>query len=220
MFTGLIIEAGTVHSLELRGPSGTLGVRCAEVRKDAALGDSIAVNGVCLTVTSISNDLLTFDVSFATLESTNLGSLRRGESVNLEPSLRLNSKLGGHFVTGHVEAVGKIRAVSKTGNAVTYEIAAPASLLHYLIPKGSVAVDGISLTVVEVLADAFTLVIIPHTADITTIGRKKIGDTVNLESDLLAKYVAKFVAGTKPSESAEQRDTSLLESLRRSGFVS
>jgi riboflavin synthase len=220
MFTGLIIEAGTVHSLELRGPSGTLGIRCAEVRKDAVLGDSIAINGVCLTVTSISNDLLNFDVSFSTLESTNLGSLRRGESVNLEPSLRLNSKLGGHFVTGHVEAVGKIRAITTTGNAVTIEIAAPASLLQFLIPKGSVAVDGISLTVVDVLADAFTLVIIPHTADITTIGRKKIGDTVNLESDLLAKYVAKFVTGTKPVESPEKRDATLLDSLRRSGFVS
>lgn len=220
MFTGLIIEAGTVHSLELRGPSGTLGIRCVDVRKDATLGDSIAVNGVCLTVTSISNDLLTFDVSFATLQSTNLGNLRRGESVNLEPSLRLNSKLGGHFVTGHVETTGAIRSITTTGNAATIEIAAPASLLHYLIPKGSVAVDGISLTVVEVLADSFTLVIIPHTADITTIGRKKVGDTVNLESDLLAKYVAKFMQGPKPAESSEQRDASLMESLRRSGFVS
>lgn len=220
MFTGLIMEAGTVASLELQGPSGTLGVKCSKVRRDAELGDSIAVNGVCLTVTSIGTDALTFDVSFATLESTNLGALRRGESVNLEPSLRLNSKMGGHFVTGHVEAVGKIRTITRTGNAVTIEIGAPASLLNYLIPKGSVAVDGISLTVVDVLADAFTLVIIPHTADITTIGRKKIGDTVNLESDLLAKYVAKFAQGTKASDNAEQRDATLMDSLRRSGFVS
>lgn len=219
MFTGLIMEAGTVHSLEMRGPSGTLEITCSEVHKDASLGDSIAVNGVCLTVTSIRNGILSFDVSFATLESTNLGTLRRGERVNLEPSLRLNSKLGGHFVTGHVESVGTIRSVTQTGNAVTFEIAAPASLLQYLIPKGSVAVDGISLTVVDVLTDAFTLVIIPHTADITTIGRKRVGDTVNLESDLLAKYVARCIQNTPAAHTPEQRDATLMDSLRRSGFL-
>lgn len=221
MFTGLIIEAGTVYALELRGPSATLAIRCAKALKDAELGDSIAVNGVCLTVTSIRSDVLTFDVSYETLKSTGLGTLKRGEHVNLEPSLRLNSKLGGHLVSGHVEAVGSIRSITPMGNAVKFEVAAPASLLQYLIPKGSVAVDGISLTVVDVLDDAFTLVIIPHTGDITTIRNKKPGDSVNLESDLIAKYVAKFVRQGRGKEQRdpEKNDTSLLDALKRSGFV-
>ncbi|HSW62986.1 MAG TPA: riboflavin synthase [Dissulfurispiraceae bacterium] len=221
MFTGLIIEAGTVHALELRGPSASLAVRCAKALKDAELGDSIAVNGVCLTVTAIRSDVLTFDVSYETLKSTNLGALKRGEYVNLEPSLRLNSKLGGHLVSGHVEAVGSIRSITPMGNAVKFEVVAPASLLQYLIPKGSVAVDGISLTVVDVLDDAFTLVIIPHTGDITTIRNKKPGDNVNLESDLIAKYVAKFALQGKGKEQHDpgKNDASLLDALKRSGFV-
>ncbi len=221
MFTGLILEAGSVHALEVRGPSAALAVRCAKAHKDAELGDSLAVNGVCLTVTSMRNDVLTFDVSYETLKSTNLGTLGRGDPVNLEPSLRFNSKLGGHLVSGHVEAVGSVRSVTPIGNAVKIDISAPESLLHYLIPKGSVAVDGISLTVVDVLKDAFTLVIIPHTGDITTIGRKKPGDSVNLESDLIAKYVAKFVMHGKNTEQADSQktDTNLLDALKRSGFV-
>lgn len=221
MFTGLIIEAGTIHAVEMRGPSAALAVRCSKVLKEAELGDSIAINGVCLTVTSIRGDVLTFDVSHETLKSTNLGSLRRGDHVNLEPSLRLNSKLGGHLVSGHVEAVGSVRSIKSIGNAVKIEVAAPADLLRYLIPKGSVAVDGISLTVVDVLADAFTLVIIPHTGDITTIGRKKPGDSVNLESDLIAKYIAKFVLHGKNDDPADPQkaDASLLDALKRSGFV-
>ncbi len=221
MFTGLILETGTLHALDMRGPSASLAVRCAKAHKDAEPGDSIAVNGVCLTVASMRNDVLTFDVSHETLKSTNLGTLRRGDSVNLEPSLRLNSKLGGHLVSGHVEAVGTVRSITPIGNAVKIEISAPASLLHYLIPKGSIAVDGISLTVVDVLKDAFTLVIIPHTGDITTICRKKPGDSVNLESDLIAKYVAKFVMQGRNNEQAnsQKADANLLDTLKRSGFV-
>jgi riboflavin synthase len=219
MFTGLIIEAGTVHSLEMQGAAGVLAVKCAELYKDAVLGDSIAVNGVCLTVTSIKKDILSFDVSFVTLQNTNLGSLRRGEIVNLEPSLRLNGKLGGHFVTGHVEAVGTISSVVKTGNAITIEIEAPVTLLQFLIPKGSVAVDGISLTVVDVKTASFTIVIIPHTASLTTIGRKKTGDTVNLESDLLAKYVAKFLQALPTDKSDSKSDATLMNALRKSGFL-
>jgi len=210
-----------LHSLDIRGESGTLSIRCAKLLADAEIGDSIAVNGVCLTVTSIRTDVISFDVSSETLKSTNLGTLRRGDPINLEPSLRLNSKLGGHLVSGHVEAVGTIRSLAPAGNAVKIEIAAPQAILRYLISKGSVAVDGISLTVVDVLDDTFTLVIIPHTGVVTTIGRKKPGDTVNLESDLIAKYVEQFVSRERKEEqkSAKTTDASLLDTLKRSGFV-
>lgn len=192
MFTGLIIELGEVVSLEKKAESARLSLRANEVVKDAAPGDSIAINGVCLTAVNIEKDVLSFDVSYETLKSTNLGNLKRGDRVNLEPSLRPNSKLGGHFVTGHVEGIGKIRSKTPLGNALRIEIEAPDNVLRYLVEKGSVAVDGISLTVVDVLKDAFSVVIIPHTAKLTTIGFKNVGDTVNLEPDILGKYVAKF----------------------------
>ncbi len=211
MFTGLIIELGKVVSLERGTGSAGLSVSGKEVMKDAALGDSISINGVCLTVVGIEGDAASFDVSYETLRSTNLGNLKKGEGVNLEPSLRPNSKMGGHFVTGHIDGIGKIRSKRPEGAAVRIEIAAPEEVLRYLVEKGSVAIDGISLTVVDVLKDAFSVVIIPHTAALTTIGIKKTGDTVNLEPDILAKYVAKFLQ--------KDKDSSLLSTLRNSGFI-
>lgn len=212
MFTGIIIELGEIVSLDKRGDSARLSLKGNEVLKDAVLGDSIAVNGVCLTVVAIDRDTASFDVSGETLKSTNLGGLKRGDKVNLEPSLRPSSKLGGHFVTGHVESVGKIRSKRPSGNAVRIEIDAPANVLRYLVEKGSVAIDGISLTVVDVLKDAFSVVIIPHTSGITTIGLKATGETVNLEPDILAKYVAKFLQ--------MDGESSLVSALKKSGFIS
>ncbi len=221
MFTGLIIELGEIVSLEKKTESARLSLRANEVVKDAALGDSIAVNGVCLTAVNIEKDILYFDVSFETLKSTNLGNLKRGDRVNLEPSLRPNSKIGGHFVTGHVEDIGKIRSKTPLGNAVRIEIETQDNVLRYLVEKGSVAVDGISLTVVDVLKDAFSVVIIPHTAKLTTIGFKNVGDTVNLEPDILGKYVAKFLAGSQQSAvSSQNKDKELLSALKQSGFIS
>ncbi len=215
MFTGLIVELGEVTALDKKSASARLTVKGNEVVKDAAIGDSISINGVCLTVTelAVNNNSLSFDVSYETLKNTNLGILKKGDRVNLEPSLRPTSKMGGHFVTGHVEAVGRIMSITPVGNALKIMIEAPESVLNYLIEKGSVAVDGISLTVVDVLKDSLSIVIIPHTAGMTTIGFKKPGDTVNLEPDILAKYVAKFV---KPDK---DRDSSILAALRQSGFV-
>ncbi|BCB95142.1 riboflavin synthase subunit alpha [Dissulfurispira thermophila] len=222
MFTGLIIELGEVVSLEKKTESARLFIKSSDVIKDAVIGDSIAINGVCLTVVSIDKDIFSFDVSHETLKSTNLGSLRRGDRVNLEPSLRPNSKLGGHFVTGHVEGTGRIKSKTHIGNAIRVEIQAPDNILRYLIEKGSVTVDGISLTVVDVLKDAFNVVIIPHTAKMTTIGFKNIGDTVNLEPDILGKYVAKFLSNsllmTHGSQSKNQ-DSGLLSALKKSGFI-
>ncbi|NTU42398.1 MAG: riboflavin synthase [Nitrospirales bacterium] len=214
MFTGLILELGEAVSLKKGTEGGILTVKAPESSQDAAMGDSIAVNGICLTVVAINKELLSFDVSSETLRSTNLGGLKSGEKVNLEPSLRPNSRMGGHFVTGHVEDVGRIRSRSQTGNAVRIEIEAPEGVLKYLVEKGSVAVDGISLTVVDVMRDAFSLVIIPHTARMSTIGIKGKGETVNLEPDILGKYVAKFL-----SRGNEDSDSRLLSALKGSGFI-
>lgn len=222
MFTGLIIELGEVAALEKRGQNARLAIRGREILKDIAIGDSTSINGVCLTVTSVERDAISFDVSGETLKSTNIGELKRGDRVNLEPSLRPNSKLGGHFVTGHVEGSGRIRSRRLEGNTERIEIEAPVNVLKYLVPKGSVAVDGISLTVVDVLKDSFSLVIIPHTASLTTIGFKKVGDTVNLEPDILAKYVAKFLQNNSAEETSAGEDSAedpFLSKLRKSGFI-
>jgi riboflavin synthase len=220
MFTGLIIELGEVVSLEKKTESARLFIKASDVIKDAAIGDSIAINGVCLTVVNIEKNTLSFDVSHETLKNTNLGNLKRGHRVNLEPSLRPNSKLGGHFVTGHVEDTGKIRSKTPLGNALRIEIETSDNVLKYLVKKGSVAVDGISLTVVDVLKDAFSVVIIPHTAKMTTIGFKNIGDTVNLEPDILGKYVARFLESSQLSAVSSQKDKELLSALKKSGFIS
>lgn len=212
MFTGLIIELGEIDSIQKSGSSAKLSLSAKHVSLDAAIGDSIAVNGVCLTVVDIKGAILTFDVSYETLDSTNLGSLKRGDRVNLEPSLTPSSKLGGHFVTGHIEACGRIRSKSEKGNALRIEIEAPKEILKMLVPKGSIAVEGISLTVVDVLPDRFSIVIIPHTAKLTTIGFKTAGDTVNIETDILAKYVAKLI-------NKDSGDSSLISSLKNSGFL-
>jgi riboflavin synthase len=221
VFTGLIIELGEVAAISRRAQNAWLAITGREILKDIAIGDSIAVNGVCLTVTAVDRNTVTFDVSGETLKSTNLGELKRSDRVNLEPSLRPNSKMGGHFVTGHADGVGRIRSRRLEGNAERIEIEAPANVLKYLVPKGAVTVDGISLTVVEVLKDSFSLVIIPHTASLTTIGFKKVGATVNLEPDILAKYVAKFLQKDGPEDSEEEgvSDERFLAKLRDSGFI-
>jgi riboflavin synthase len=221
LFTGLIIELGEIAVIDRRAQNARLAVRGREILNDIAIGDSIAVNGVCLTVTTIDRDVVSFDVSGETLKSSNLGELRRGDRVNLEPSLRPNSKMGGHFVTGHIDGTGRIRSRRIEGNAERIEIESPANVLKYLVQKGSVTVDGISLTVVDVLKDAFSLVIIPHTTSLTTIGFKKVGDTVNLEPDILAKYVAKFLHKDEPGETSADgsSDIRFLSKLKDSGFI-
>ncbi len=211
MFTGLIIELGEIAALEKKAGSARLSVKAREIVTDTAIGDSIAVNGICLTVTAMDKNMLFFDVSYETLKSTNLESLKKGERVNLEPSLKPSSKMGGHFVTGHIDGTGKIRSKTISGNAVKIEIEAPEHILKYLVDRGSVAVDGISLTVVDVSKDTFGVVIIPHTAKLTTLGFKAAGNTVNIEPDILAKYVEKFV---RPDSSSP-----LLSALKQSGFV-
>jgi riboflavin synthase len=222
MFTGLIIELGEIAAIDRRAQDAKLTIKGHKILQDIAIGDSIAINGVCLTVTALKGDVVSFDVSGETLKSTNLGELKRGDKVNLEPSLRPNSKMGGHFVSGHVDGIGRIRSRRTEGNAERIEIESPVNVLKYLVQKGSVSVDGISLTIVDVLKDAFSLVIIPHTASLTTIGFKKAGDTVNLEPDILAKYVEKFMhkAGQEETVAGEGiSDSHFLSKLKDSGFI-
>jgi riboflavin synthase len=211
LFTGLVVELGEVSSLMKKGNGARLFLDAKSLGQGAKLGDSIAINGTCLTVVEIRGNVLAFDISDETLRSTNLGELKARDSVNLEPALRLDERLGGHFVTGHIDGVGKIRTKALEGEVWKIVIEAEPWIAEYLIEKGSVSVDGISLTVVDVLRDGFSLVIIPHTAKLTTIGFKKPGDRVNIEVDILGKYVLKFLKKGK--------DANLMNTLKASGFV-
>lgn len=215
MFTGIVVETGAVVSLQRKQAGAVLTVAASALGRDAVAGDSISVSGSCLTVTNIKGDRLSFDLSDETLRATNLGQLGSGEKVNLEPALRADGRLGGHFVTGHIDAVGKIRSKTSSGDAFKIAIEAPQNLISLLVEKGSVAVDGISLTVVDVLEDSFTLVIIPHTLNVTTIGFKNVGDSVNLEADIIGKYVWKFLGRGKK----DTGDKSLMESLIKAGYI-
>lgn len=216
MFTGLVYGMGSIVSVKPQGPGATLRLDTKGTISDIASGDSIAINGVCLTATRIDKDLVSFDVSSETLKHTVLGRLTTGERVNLEPSLRASDRMGGHFVTGHVDAVGTIRSRQAEGQAERITIEAPAEITSQLVPKGSVAVDGVSLTVVDVMETAFTLVIIPHTGALTTIGIKGAGDAVNIETDIIGKYVARQMGA---QASKKDGDQDLISAMKRSGFM-
>lgn len=193
MFTGIVEEMGAVTALE-RSLTGTkMTVMAATVMGDLKIGDSISVNGTCLTVVSRSEKDFSVEVSPETLSVTTLGQLTAGAPVNLERAMKLNERIGGHLVAGHVDGVGTIRSRHQEGNAIFLTIEAPAEVLRYCIVKGSVTVDGISLTINEVGTHTFSVAIIPHTAKVTTLGLKQINDTVNLESDLIGKYVERLL---------------------------
>lgn len=201
MFTGIVEEMGTLKAQTPGEKSVHLTFQAHTVLDGTNIGDSIATNGVCLTVVQKTSDSVTVDVMHETLKNTNLGSLKVGDPLNLERALTPASRMGGHFVTGHVDGVGIIKETAQDGIAwrITIELAEP--LTESIIPKGSIAVDGISLTVVDLTKTTFTVSIIPHTQDVTTLLRKKPGDTVNIETDMIGKYVAKMVApGTEISQ--------------------
>lgn len=216
MFTGIIIELGKVYDIKKLHNGARLKIISNEIIKEASLGDSISVNGVCLTITEmdITKGIMSFDVSYETFNKTTLGEIKKGDPVNLEPALTLKTKLGGHLVSGHVEGIGIIKSIDNFGDYLKIEIEAPQDVLRYCIKKGSIAIDGISLTIVDVFPSSFTVVIIPHTSKMTTIGIKKIGDKVNLESDIIAKYVEKFVKQTNVG-----KDDNLIEKLKNYGFI-
>jgi riboflavin synthase len=199
MFTGIVEELGTVDGLEDQGDAVRLTVRGPLVTTDAGLGDSIAVNGCCLTVAERDGETFTADVMHETLAKTSLGGLRPGDRVNLERAVTPTTRLGGHVVQGHVDAAGTLRRRTPSEHWELVEVAMPAELARYLVPKGSVTVDGVSLTVVEVGDDAFTVSLIPETLARTTLGLKQPGDPVNLEVDVMAKYVERLLQERKNS---------------------
>lgn len=194
MFTGLIESVGTVCSLEERGDQARLTVS-APFSEDVKLGDSVAINGCCLTVVEFNAETLAFDLLKQTLSITSLGELKEGSLVNLERALAVGDRLGGHFVQGHVDSIGKVVDLSEDGQDHRYEVSLPPEISQYCISKGALCLDGISLTIAELRENSAVFWITPHTFVATNLQDKKVGDTINLEADLLAKYVEKLQKG-------------------------
>lgn len=213
MFTGIIEELGTLLQVEGSAPWARLVIGASKVLEGTNTGDSIAVNGVCLTVVAIGRDSFTAEVMHQTLAHTNLGDLRPGSRVNLERALCLGGRLGGHLVSGHVDGVGVISRSQKVGIATVLDIRAPKEIHKYLVPRGSVAVDGISLTVAEKTGEGFRVSLIPHTFAHTTLGIKGVGDKVNLEADMVAKYLEGLLPRAAPGGGITE------EFLLRNGFL-
>ena len=193
MFTGIVEEKGTVGHISLAGISGSIAIKARKVLEGTRIGDSIAVNGVCLTVVSLRPDGFTADVMAETIRRTSLGSCQPGDPVNLERAMAADGRFGGHIVAGHIDGVGTIRSAVPEGNAVWITIDAPPQILRYIVEKGSIAIDGISLTVAYVDESVFKVSVIPHTAAETTLLSKKAGDIVNLENDIVGKYIEKLM---------------------------
>jgi riboflavin synthase len=202
MFTGIIEGTGKVLGLTAGGSGGRLRVELGGVAEGVRAGDSVSVDGACLTVTRVGGGAAEFDVSAETLRVTTLGGLAAGGEVNLERSLRVGDRLGGHFVLGHVDGVGRIERLEAAPGQVTLAVSAPPEILSCLVLKGSIAVDGISLTLADLAPDRFSVAVIPHTLDHTTLRKKSAGDRVNLELDVLGKYVARFLSASRGGRGA------------------
>ena len=196
MFTGIVEEKGEILSIERGSVSAVLTIRAKIVLEGTKVGDSIAVNGVCLTVTRLSPDRFSADVMAETLRRSALGELRVGSAVNLERALAVGDRMGGHIVSGHIDGTGQILSVRTEDNAVWYRIAAKPGILRLIVEKGSITVDGISLTVAAVHSDSFEVSVIPHTREVTTLAGKNAGASVNLENDIIGKYVERLLQGT------------------------
>ncbi|HEX9154135.1 MAG TPA: riboflavin synthase [Nitrospira sp.] len=193
MFTGIVEEMGAVTSLDRTLAGTRMTILASTVMGDLKIGDSVSVNGTCLTVVTKGEHGFVVEVSPETLSVTTMGQLTPGAPVNLERAMKLNERIGGHLVAGHVDGVGTIRSRHQEGNAIFFTIEAPSEILRYCVVKGSITVDGISLTINEVADHSFSVAIIPHTAKVTTLGLKQVNDTVNLESDLIGKYVERLL---------------------------
>jgi riboflavin synthase len=212
MFTGLIEESGTIENISKFGDGLRFKIKAGKVLEDTKVDDSISINGVCLTVVEKSKNYFTVEAVEETLKKTTLGNLKVGEKINLERSIKLSDRLGGHLVQGHVDGIGKIVGRKKLKSSVILNIEIPSQLAKYMIDRGSIAIDGISLTIVKTENNLMTLSIIPHTLELTTLSWKKEGDTVNIEVDLIAKYVEKLLDG----ESKENKIT--IEWLKKRGY--
>ena len=215
MFTGIIEEIGTISAIRRNPLEAKLTISAEKIFSDLKIGDSVAVNGVCLTASDISDNTFTADVMNETFNRSSLSELKSGSPVNLERAMTANGRFGGHIVAGHVDGIGIITNIKKDDNAIWYTISAENCIMKYIIEKGSVAIDGISLTVAEVSKDSFSVSVIPHTARETILSHKKAGDKVNLENDLVGKYVEKLL-NFKDDEKPQSRITR--EFLANAGF--
>lgn len=220
MFTGIIEEVGKITAVIKGQRSSQLWVSGAVIMDDLKLGDSVAVNGVCLTVSQLRGNKWMADVMSETLSRSNLGDLKGGSAVNLERAMPAIGRFGGHIVSGHIDGTGHIVQISKDDNAVIFEIKAPPKIIRYIIEKGSIAIDGISLTVIGMTAASFKVSIIPHTVKQTILGIKKPGDPVNLENDLVGKYIEKMLLNPAPKtdRNHEKSGGLTIDFLTEAGF--
>ncbi|MDN5487582.1 MAG: riboflavin synthase [Lactococcus lactis] len=216
MFTGIIEELGEVSRLQKREKSFKISIRASLILEDMKLGDSISTNGLCLTVSEFNQKEFTADIMPESLNRSNLGTLNVGAKVNLERAMPLNGRFGGHIVSGHIDGVGQILEVKKEENAIWFEIKTSLNLMRYTVEKGSITIDGISLTVAQVKSKSFSVSIIPHTLKKTIMADKKVGDTVNLENDILGKYIEKLWGD---SSSSMKESSVTKEKLFNNGFL-
>ncbi len=215
MFTGIIEEVGQIAQINKQGDFAVVTIKASKVLDDVHLGDSIAVNGVCLTVTSFTATQFTADVMSETLKRTSLGELSNGSPVNLERAMAANGRFGGHIVSGHIDGTGRVAEILPANNSTWYRIQAEPKLMRYIIEKGSITIDGISLTVVDTDEDSFRVSIIPHTIKETNLGSKKVGSLVNLENDIVGKYIEQFLM-KKETENPPSKIT--MDFLKKAGF--
>ena len=199
MFTGIVRELGRVHNISGLGSIYKLSIEAKDIAKGLEIGDSVAVNGACLTLVEKNKNVLTFDVMAETLRKTSLGKLRINDAVNLEESLRAGAFIGGHFVTGHIDCIGRIKDIRRSSGEISIDIVFPEEYSHLVVQKGSITLEGISLTVGKISKNCMTVYIIPHTLKVTTLGVKKAGDDINIEFDTIGKYVAKLFEKTRIS---------------------
>lgn len=217
MFTGLVEELGVIQGITNGPKSSKLNIKAKIVLKGLKLGDSIAVNGVCLTIVNFTPHFFEAQVMAETLYKTNLKNLKAGDQVNLERAMALGDRIGGHLVSGHVDGVGKIIEKKTHDIAQVFKIQGPVEIIKYLVPKGSIAIDGISLTIVDVNEEEFTVSVIPHTRGLTTLGFKEVGEMVNLEIDMIAKYVERFL--NIKGKTKVKQDGLSMSALMENGFI-
>ncbi len=219
MFTGIIEEIGTIQQIKKGQHSAILTIQASKVLEQTKVGDSIAVNGICLTVTALSEGYFLADVMHETLNRSSLAQMKRGSRVNLERAMAADGRFGGHIVAGHVDGVGRIVRKSRDDTAVWYTIEAEPAVLRYIVEKGSVTVDGISLTVAQVWTDCFSVSVIPHTQQQTILKERTTGDFVNLETDIIGKYVEKLMQPVAKREKSQEKQSNITkEFLMKYGF--
>ncbi len=221
MFTGIIEGLGTISAIQPSGQGSRLSITSDFDLSGTRIGDSIAVNGACLTAVTLGGRRFSVDVSPETLKRSILGKIKIGERVNLERALRLSDRLDGHLVSGHVDGIGVLRERKTLSNAIVITYSVPATLSRYMIEKGSVAVDGTSLTINRCDANSFDVSIIPHTAGLTTVGLKKVGDAVNIETDMIGKYVERFLLHRNSADHHDEKPAGGIDAalLAKSGFI-